>query len=169
MLLISGNQPQRSHQSRPTNGCRASGRSEAESLYGRRSGGYTRRQPRRNAVSASMLSFQHVHPRKHVNACVFAVSGCMRLIRFTFPQSYRKVSLQQPFGDDVSMLLPLREQRRSSDDRSDTELSAARDSEAAPDGGLQLVPHLVLTHHIPVSRSIKSRTSCPLISTGYPA
>jgi hypothetical protein len=36
------NQPKRSRPSRPTNGSRASGRSEAESLYGRRSGGYTR-------------------------------------------------------------------------------------------------------------------------------
>jgi len=36
------NQPQGSRRSRPTNGSRASGRSGAESLYGRRSEGYTR-------------------------------------------------------------------------------------------------------------------------------
>jgi hypothetical protein len=30
--------------------------------------------------------FQHVHPRKHVNACVFAVIGCTPLIPEWFPQ-----------------------------------------------------------------------------------
>jgi len=39
MLLIDGKHPQRSRQSRPTGGSRASGRSAAQSLYGRRSGG----------------------------------------------------------------------------------------------------------------------------------
>ena len=40
MLLIDGKHPQRSRQSRPTGGSRASGRSAAQSLDGRRSGGY---------------------------------------------------------------------------------------------------------------------------------
>jgi hypothetical protein len=31
----------------------------------------------------------------------------MALIRFTFPQSYRPVTLQLPFGGDVSLLHPL--------------------------------------------------------------
>ena len=80
--------------------------------------------------------FQHVHPRKHVNACVYAVSGCRALIRFTFPHGYRPVSLQQPFGGDVSPFCRRRRRRSSSDVGSEAELSAARDSEAATNGGL---------------------------------
>ncbi|HLH08002.1 MAG TPA: hypothetical protein VKW78_12260 [Terriglobales bacterium] len=48
----------------------------------------------------------HVDARKHVNASVYAVARCMALIPFTFPQSYRAVTLQLPFGGDVSLLQP---------------------------------------------------------------
>ena len=121
-----------------------SGRSAAESLYGRRSGGYARERAG-TPVSASILCFQHVDAaatlvtapvtanrtfppelahstrvdaRKHVNASVCAVSGCMALIAFTFPQSYRAVSPQQPAGGDVSPYNRCRRQRRSSAGRS---------------------------------------------------
>ena len=114
-----------------------SGRSEAQSLYGRRSGGYARERAGIALVSASILSFQHVYAAatlvtapvtapmlifllaadsarvdacKHVNASVYAVARCMMLIAFTFPHSYRPVSRQQPFGGDVS--LPSRRRRR---------------------------------------------------------
>jgi len=43
-----------------------------------------------------------VDARKHVNASVFAVAGCMALIPQAFPHGYRPVSLQQPAGGDVS-------------------------------------------------------------------
>jgi hypothetical protein len=49
----------------------------------------------------------HVDARKHVNASVYAVARCMALIAFTFPQSYRTVYLQQPFGGDVSPPQPM--------------------------------------------------------------
>ena len=48
----------------------------------------------------------HVDARKHGNASVYAVSGCMALIPQAFPQSYRAVTLQLPFGGDVSLSLP---------------------------------------------------------------
>jgi len=109
-----------------------SGRSEAESLYGRRSGGYARERAC-DASSASILCFQQVYAAatlftpagtaptsifllaadstrvdacKHGNASVYAVARCMALIRFTFPHSYRTVSLQQPAGGDVSQRQP---------------------------------------------------------------
>jgi hypothetical protein len=109
-------------------------RSEAETLDGHRNGGYARERVR-EALCASILSFHHVDAaatlvtpagtvhapfcsellhsthvdaRKHVNASVCAVARCMALMAFTFPQSYRKVTLQQPAGGDVSCLPPMR-------------------------------------------------------------
>jgi hypothetical protein len=104
-------------------------------LDGHRSGGYTRRKPRRDAafpprsfafntftpqqprvtapVTANtpfdieLADSTHVDARKHGNASVYAVAGCMALIPQAFQQSYRKVSLQQPARDDVSCLKPM--------------------------------------------------------------
>jgi hypothetical protein len=104
-------------------------------LDGHRSGGYTRRKPRRDAAfpprSFAFNTFTPQQPRvtepvtantpfdiepadsirvdacKHGNACVYAVAHCMALIPFAFPQSYRPVTLQQPAGGDVSLLYPL--------------------------------------------------------------
>ncbi len=45
-----------------------------------------------------------VHPQQPVNTSVFAVPGCRPLIPEAFPQSYRKLLLQQPAGGDVSPL-----------------------------------------------------------------
>jgi hypothetical protein len=109
-----------------------SGRSEAESLYGRRSGGYARERAGtlvpapifcfHHVDAAATLGYRagtahtpilflaadsiHVDARKHVNTCVGAASGCMALIPFTFPHGYRTVSLQQPAGGDVSERQP---------------------------------------------------------------
>jgi hypothetical protein len=120
----------------------------SKTLDGHRSGGYSTpatktcrrgpwytREARRDAVSASTLSFQHVHaaatpryragnlqhpifllvacfqhvhPRKHVNTCVYAALGSMALIPNTFTAQQPSVSLQQPAGGDVSAFHPVR-------------------------------------------------------------
>jgi len=135
IFLIAEKQPQRGWRSRA--GALCPSRQRAKPLDGHRSGGYARERAGM-PVPASILSFHHVdaaatlvtpaataHPPilflaadsihvdacKHVNASVYAVARCMALIRFTFPQSYRPVSLQQPFGGDVSLYSRRRRRR----------------------------------------------------------
>jgi hypothetical protein len=53
-------------------------------------------------ISPELPDSIHVDACKHVNALFFTVAGCRCLIPLTFPHGYRAVSLQQPFGGDVS-------------------------------------------------------------------
>jgi len=130
IFLIAENQPQRSRQSRPRVLCaprqRAERSGEPLRTAQRRLCGVSRA---RDAGSASILCFQQVYAAatlvtpaatghtpfrpelahstrvdacKHVNPSVGAVSGCRALTPCTFPQSYRPVTLQLPFGGDVS-------------------------------------------------------------------
>jgi hypothetical protein len=138
MLLITGNQPQRGWRSRA--GALQPVAQRAKTLDGHRSEGY-RASARRDAVSASTLSFQHVHaaatpryrngnlehpifllvacfqhvhPRKHVNTCVYAALGSMALIPHTFTAQHPAVSLQQPAGGDLSAYFRRRRRRTAS-------------------------------------------------------
>lgn len=77
---------------------------------------FTPEQPRVTAPVTANTPFDieladstHVDARKHVNTSVCAVARCMAQIPFTFPQSYRKVTLRQPAGGDVSCLQPMPE------------------------------------------------------------
>jgi hypothetical protein len=63
--------------------------------------GYSRRN-REPPIFLLVACFQHVYARKPVNAPFFALDGCRCLIPQAFPHGYRAVSLQQPFGGDVS-------------------------------------------------------------------
>jgi hypothetical protein len=103
---MTSNHPQRRRQSGPRV-LRAprSGRSAAQSLDGRRSGGYSRHQrpalcfqyvhaqqpPRYRQATTERQFFLlvadsiHVHPQQPVNTSVFAVAGCRPLIPLTFP------------------------------------------------------------------------------------
>jgi hypothetical protein len=63
-----------------------------------------------------LAHFTRVDARKHVNASVCAVPGCMALIPLTFPQSYRAVTLQLPFGGDVSPTPDAKQRALAGDD-----------------------------------------------------
>lgn len=70
---------------------------------------FTPQQPRVTAPVTANTPFDieladstRVDACKRVNASVFTAPGCRALIVFTFPQSYRTVTLQQPAGGDVS-------------------------------------------------------------------
>ena len=107
-------------------GSRVSGRSEAQSLYGRRSGGYTRvsapgahsasilcfqhvdaaatqgysRRNRELPIFPLVACFQHVYPRKHVNVPFSALATHIALALLTLTAEEPQVPLQQPAGGE---------------------------------------------------------------------
>jgi hypothetical protein len=139
-------------------------RSEAQTLDGHRSGGYTRvSAPRRQfrldplfstrlravtqgyrAATAMQHFFLLAADFTHVDAAgtrkrpFFASAGCRFLIPQAFPHSYRTVSLQQPAGGDMSHPTSAAKQHTLVARRTTAPGAGRRRKQAAPKDGL---PH----------------------------
>src|SRR5271170_1351798 len=110
MLLLSGTHPQRSRQSRPRVSQRVH-RSAAQSLYGRRSGGYGGASPPpvfSSVVTAACKFNTFTRVGAENRSCFRMQTRTRQLTHFAHVDVCKhSVAVQQPVGDDVSPLLPM--------------------------------------------------------------